>query len=141
MAITPLKPDTATGVVEHAEPSEHVSGPVLVPSPSSPSVLVPQHSTVPPESSAQVDPPAATAVTFVPLELTLAPPLGPVLPPDSDSELFFDPALPQAAVTPIPAPMPTKRKVRPTRLRYQGAHVEVSGLTAPGSAAAMPIEN
>src|SRR5580700_2707335 len=54
MAVALFRPETATGVEEL----------VVVPLPSSPYSLSPQHSTPPPESSAQVDePPEEIAVT------------------------------------------------------------------------------
>src|ERR1019366_3227696 len=54
IAVAPLRPETAMGVDEL----------VVVPLPNWPSPLNPQHSTVPPESSAQADsPPAEIAVT------------------------------------------------------------------------------
>jgi hypothetical protein len=55
-AVAVLMPETATGVVEHEDPL-HVCGPLVVPLPSSPWLLPPQHSTLPPVSSAQADPP------------------------------------------------------------------------------------
>ncbi len=65
------------GAVEQSHPVV-----VVVPLPSSPEVLSPQHSTVPPESSAQADsPPAAMAIT----ELD-EPPLDEALPLDELDE-------------------------------------------------------
>jgi hypothetical protein len=62
MAVTPDSPATATGVVEQGDPP-HELGP-LDPFPSSPRTLLPQQSTVPADSSAQVSyAPAAIAVT------------------------------------------------------------------------------
>ncbi len=53
MADTPVRPETASGVVDD----------VVVPVPSSPTELLPQHLTVPPLRRAQLCPlPAATAV-------------------------------------------------------------------------------
>jgi hypothetical protein len=52
MAVAPLRPETATGVVAHG-PSLQLSGPVDEPLPSSPKLLSPQQSTAPPENSAQ----------------------------------------------------------------------------------------
>jgi len=64
MALTPVRLGTATGSVEHEPPELQVSGPVDVPMPSSPSVLSPQHSTVPTDRSAQaLKIPADMAVT------------------------------------------------------------------------------
>jgi hypothetical protein len=71
IAVTPLRPETATGVVEQATSPPNngfvlaqVSGPVVVPLPSSPELFSPQHSTMPPERSAQAkSPPAEMAVT------------------------------------------------------------------------------
>src|SRR5580704_209938 len=60
-------PLTATGVALQAPPQ---SGPAVVPSPSSPSVLSPQHSTSPPASSAQTPPPPA--LIWVALVIPLA---------------------------------------------------------------------
>jgi hypothetical protein len=51
MAVTPIRPETGTGVVELWGPES----PVLDPSPSSPALLSPQHCTVPPDSSAQAE--------------------------------------------------------------------------------------
>jgi len=49
-------PLTATGAVLHGEEPQ-VSGPVLVPSPSAPSELLPQQSIPPPDSKAHGAPP------------------------------------------------------------------------------------
>jgi len=56
IAVAPLRPETATGVEEA----------VVVPLPSLPYPLSPQHSTVPPESTAQAESPA-TAIAVAPL--------------------------------------------------------------------------
>jgi hypothetical protein len=52
--VTLVSPETATGVVEQAKESQ-ASGPVVEPTPSSPSELSPQHSAPPPETTAQAD--------------------------------------------------------------------------------------
>src|SRR5665213_3363998 len=53
MATTPLNPLTVTGVVLHGQPPQSC-GPVVVPSPSSPQLLLPQHCTLPAVVSAHV---------------------------------------------------------------------------------------
>ena len=56
MAATPdERPETTTGVIEHAGPL-HDWGPVIELFPSWPSVLIPQHSTDPPINVAQANP-------------------------------------------------------------------------------------
>jgi hypothetical protein len=70
-AVAPASPTTATGVDEHPGEGEFVeiggipgggidggqaSGPAVVPMPSAPLVLLPQHCTVPPESDAHAAP-------------------------------------------------------------------------------------
>ena len=63
MAVTPLSPATAIGVLLQASPPQS-SGPVFVPSPSCPSTLRPQAMTVPLLSRARPwPPPAEIAVT------------------------------------------------------------------------------
>jgi hypothetical protein len=52
IVVAPLRFETVTGLMAHGDP-EHVSGPDEEPLPSSPSALVPQHWTVPPDKSAQ----------------------------------------------------------------------------------------
>ena len=53
--VTPERLDTVTGVDEHASPLWQVCGPESLPMPSSPKLLSPQHSTVPPRRRAQAD--------------------------------------------------------------------------------------
>jgi len=86
MAVAPLKPATATGVGEHGSLT-HMSGPVVVPLPSSPYSLSPQHSTVPSDSSEHAElPPAVMAIT----ELGGPPSLDEAPPPDELNELMLD---------------------------------------------------
>ena len=66
MAVTPPRSETTTGVAEHAWSPLHVSGPVVVPLPSSPYWLSPQHWTEPLERRAQ-------AVWFSPTEMAVTP--------------------------------------------------------------------
>ena len=62
IATTPVRPETATGVVAQGMAKAQVCGPVELPVPSCPPLLSPQHLTVPPVVSAQVWwEPAATA--------------------------------------------------------------------------------
>jgi len=93
IAVDPLRPETATGVVEHPHPVVAV-----VPLPSSPSDSSPQHSTLPPDRSTQADsPPAAIAITELdeaPLDEPDEPPLDDALPLDEPDEPPLDDALP-----------------------------------------------
>jgi hypothetical protein len=50
---------TKTGLMLHAKPDPQNSGPLLVPAPSCPFTLYPQHAICPPERIEQLDPPPA----------------------------------------------------------------------------------
>src|SRR2546425_1181631 len=64
MAVTPLSPLTCTGLALQGRDASHVSGPVVVPSPSCPELLAPQAMTVPLRSNARLwTSPAETAAT------------------------------------------------------------------------------
>jgi hypothetical protein len=125
MAIAPVNPLTAVGVLRHPDGSRQFVPPI-VPSPTSPSPLAPQHRTVPPESSTQAELlPTETAVT---VNSAVASPV-PELPPEEEPEpgplpddaappsagLLLEPEFPQARMSETPTMLVALRFMAPPR--------------------------